>query len=249
MADGVDWYTYLGTASLAVGALGTASFGIVDGLKLISWVDLAGFERLFSGGRGGRYRPFYRWAGLDPLEPSMRAAYGDTAMDMLKAQYRCGRAKGDLNRLLRQGVRIGFAMMKTEDVVTAVKALGVDDDRARLAVSTLELARLQRAPAAGETAVAPPAISEDHRAAMARLETLIDARIDSALALSEKDYVTQTKVFATIVALVIAFGVGIPLGQPWIACLVVGLVAVPIAPVAKDVASAITEAVKIFRRA
>jgi hypothetical protein len=84
---------------------------------------------------------------------------------------------------------------------------------------------------------------------MARLETLIDARIDSALALAEKDYVTQTKVFATIVALVIAFGVGIPLGQSWIPCLIVGLVAVPIAPVAKDVASAITEAVKIFRRA
>ena len=82
-----------------------------------------------------------------------------------------------------------------------------------------------------------------------RFKDTIVATSSRALALAEKDYVTQTKIFATVVALVIAFVVGRSFGQSWVVCFVVGIIAVPIAPVAKDIASAISEAVKIFRRA
>jgi hypothetical protein len=103
-----DLSQYLGTVTLAVGALGTASYGVIDGMKLIPWVDLAGFERLFSSGgaAGGRMWPTKTKAGLDPLLPALTAAYGADAMDLLKTQYRAGRTKGDLPRTLRQGVRI-----------------------------------------------------------------------------------------------------------------------------------------------
>lgn len=51
----------LGTAALAIGALGTASYGIVDGIfKSFTWFDSAGFERVFAvGGKegdGGSFR-------------------------------------------------------------------------------------------------------------------------------------------------------------------------------------------------
>ncbi|MBA4682159.1 MAG: hypothetical protein H2075_05215 [Pseudomonas sp.] len=101
---------YLGTVALATGGLGAAAYGVVDGLKLIPWVDLAGFERLF-GSRssdGGRRWPMAQSAGLDPLLPALRAAYGAEVIELLKAQNRSGRSQGDLPRTLRQGIRIGL---------------------------------------------------------------------------------------------------------------------------------------------
>jgi hypothetical protein len=244
-----DLSQYLGTVTLAVGALGTASYGVVDGMKLIPWVELAGFERLFSGGgtAGGRMWPTTTKAGLDPLLPTLTAAYGADTMDLLKTQYRAGRAKGDLPRTLRQGVRIGFGMIPTKDIEKAAAGLGVAGDVALLAAGALELTRQQRPPAAGEAPKALPTVGDEQRAALARLETAIDARIDAALALAEMQYITQTKVLAMIVALVIAFGVGLYLGQDPALCFMVGIAAVPLAPVAKDLATALQEAVKVFR--
>lgn len=247
MADKLS--DYLGTTALAVGALGAASYGIVDGLKLVAWIDLAGFERLFSGGgvAGGRRWPTKHTVGLDPLLPALKAAYGADAMGLLKAQYRSGRAKGDLPRTLRQGVRIGFGTMRNDAVVAAAVGLGITENIASLAAAALALARAQRPPAAGEEPKPAPAIDDEQRAALARLETTIDARIDAALALADIQYVAQTKVLATIVAIAIAFGVGLYLGQSPVICFAVGLAAVPLAPVAKDLATALQEAVKAFR--
>jgi hypothetical protein len=47
-----------------------------------------------------------------------------------------------------------------------------------------------------------------------------------------------------IVSLAIAFGVGLMLGQNPAVCFVVGITAVPLAPVAKDLATALQSAVK-----
>ncbi len=248
----VDLSQYLGTTTLAVGALGAASYGIVDGLKIIRWVDLAGFERLFTrrGAAGGRRWPFKQRMGLDPLLPVLRVAYGTDVMELLEAQYRSGRGHGDLPRTLRQGVRIGFMMMTPDEVVATATRLGVAHEVASLAAEALLWSRAQRPAAAGEAAdtAGAKAIGEEHRAALARLETTIDARIDAALALGETAYVTQTKVLATIVALSIAVGVGLSLGQGLAVSFVVGIAAVPLAPVAKDLATALQEAVKALRR-
>jgi len=220
----------LGTLALAAGALGTAAFGIVDGLKVIPWIDLAGFERLFS--RTGRRWPTRIRANLDPLLPALTLAYGDDVMELLKAQYRSGRGKGDLPRTLRQGVRIGLGLMPAATAGQVGRALVA--------------ARSARPPALGqpEAIVAPLAITEDDRAALARLENAIDARIDAALVLADTLYVTQTKVVASMVAVGIGVLVGTMLGRPWWVGLFIGLVAVPLAPVAHDAATALQEAVK-----
>ena len=112
----------LGTASLAIGALGTASYGVVDGLyKSFTWFDSAGFERVFAvGGKEGgrRFFPTHK-ATLDPLLPALRIAYGSDVMELLRAQYRVGRASGDLPRTLRQGARIGFGVMEASSIALA----------------------------------------------------------------------------------------------------------------------------------
>ena len=187
-------------------------------------------------------------AGLSPLLPALKLAYGDEVMEVFRAQYRNGRAKGDLPRTLRQGVRIGLGMMPREEIIRLVLALGIAPETAELAADALVLARRMRPPAAGEPPSIPPVtISDDQRAALARLETTIDARIDAALCLADNQYVTQTRLYAMGVAIAIAFGVGLHMNQDPVVCLLVGLLAVPLAPIAKDLASALQSAVKVFR--
>lgn len=249
--DATQLSAYLGTVTLATGGLGAAAYGVVDGLKLIPWIDLAGFERLF-GSRstnGGRRWPMVQRAGLDPLLPTLQTAYGADAVELLKAQYRSGRSKGDLPKTLRQGVRIGFGVLSQEEITRAARALGVDEQAAQQAAAALITARNQRPPAAGEIPPnAPTSVSGEERSALARLETAIDARIDAALVLAEVQYVTQTKVLATIVALAIAFGVGSFLEAKPLVSLIIGLAAVPLAPVAKDLATALQEAVRALKK-
>jgi hypothetical protein len=235
----------LGTTALAVGALGTAAYGIVDGLKFCPWIDLAGFERLFSGGgkAGGRMWPIKHKATLDPLLPALKAAYGSDAMDLLKSQYRSGRSKGDLPRTLRQGVRIGFSMIEPEKIVSAAIGLGLAKSVAALAADTIKLG-LEPSPAAGDDPKPEATVTAEQRSALARLETAIDARIDANLAMADVEYVTQAKIWAMIVSIGIALWVGWLLHQNWAASLVVGITAVPLAPVAKDLATALQSAVK-----
>ncbi|MBA4682160.1 MAG: hypothetical protein H2075_05220 [Pseudomonas sp.] len=90
-------------------------------------------------------------------------------------------------------------------------------------------------------------MGDEERSALARLETAIDARIDAALVLADVQYVTQTKILAMGVALAIAFGVGSFLEATLVVSMMVGLAAVPLAPVAKDLATALQEAVKALK--
>lgn len=241
----------LSTTVLAIGALGTAAFGIVDGFKLIPWIDQAGFEHLFSAGRIGFRSPWSaRWAhsNLDPLFPALKRAYGDDVMNLLKLQYRAGRSKGDLPRTLRQGVRIGFSFMDKDEIEKIAVKLGLPRAISQRAANAVATFSAVRPPATGQTAVAVAAPSDEERAAMANLETAIDARIDAALVLAESQYVTQTKVLALVVSLVIALVVGYLLDQQPVISLVVGLVAVPLAPIAKDLATALQSAVTALKK-
>jgi hypothetical protein len=243
----------LGATVLAIGALGTAAFGIVDGFKLIPWIDQAGFEHLFSAGRVGGSSPWKSkrlQSNLDPLFPALKLAYGDDVMRLLKTQYRAARSKGDLPRTLRQGVRIGFSLMTDKQITEVAVGLGLPAASAKLAGSTVARLSTVRPPAKGEApAAAPePAPTDAERAAMARLETAIDARIDAALVLAEVKYVTQTKVLALFVSLAIAGLVGYLLDQNLVTILVVGLTAVPLAPIAKDVATALQSAVTALKK-
>ncbi|GMV51333.1 hypothetical protein FBQ96_11515 [Nitrospirales bacterium NOB] len=249
----------LGTAALAIGALGGASQGIVDGLfKSFTWFDSAGFERVFAveGKEGGRRWPVMYKTTLDPLLPVLKIAYGKDVMELLRAQYRSGRVSGDLPRTLRQGVRIGFGMMEVQTIVLVATELGVSADMATLAAQAIDSARRQRSQSeqfkseGDSVSSSQPAMTDEQRSAMARLETMIDARIDAALALADTQYVSQTKLLATFVSLVISFAVGWSLdmvpGQ-WGWCLLVGLAAVPLSPVAKDLSTAIHEAAKTLK--
>lgn len=164
---------------------------------------------------------------LGLIMETLKIAYGPDYENLLRAQYR-GEQR-ELVRVIRQGVRIGLT---EENASQVAKFLGmVDADKLK------EAARLVRE--GGE-------LPAELRNVLGRFELAVDARIDAALTLAQNYYVGAVRVVASIVALIIALAVGIYQGFIFQA-LLVGGAAVPLAPVAKDLVTALQSASKAIR--
>jgi len=211
----------LGQMVLAAGALGTAAFGIVEGLK---WTAL---------GRGG-FSQIPKTLG-DSLMGALKHAYGPDYLDLLMAQYRSGRAKGELPRSLRQGIRIG---LRPENAAGMADQVGVVDSDTLTAIA--------------EKLMRDGKLEDDEKSRLARFELAVDARIDAALALAERAYLGWVRGWATVfsigLALVAAVSIagGIDKAQ-WTSAIIVGIAAVPLAPIAKDISKALQSAATAIR--
>lgn len=205
----------LGAAVLAVGALGTAAFGIVEGLKRWRLVGEAGFEAIVRI--------------LGPLMDTLRSAYGPDAIGLLRAQYR-GDSQ-DLARTMRQGTRLGLSARNAEKLAAA---LGV--------VGATELAEAAAAVESGHE------LTAEQRNVIGRFELAADARIDAAMILALDRYKGTVRIAASFVAVAIALGVGEQFENVTrLESLLIGIAAVPLAPVAKDVATAVRAAAEALR--
>lgn len=200
---------------LAAGAVGTAAFGIVEGLKVFPIVGEAGFGELLRV--------------LGGLRGPLTVAYGEGADAVLRGLYR-----GDpqaLGRVLRQGVRVGL----TRANAPAVAAVLGGVDAAALAD-------------AADVALTAPNPTAAQRTILGRFELAADARIDAALAAAQSRYAVSARLWAMAAALLLAVGGKAAVGaDDWAATLIVGIAAVPLAPIAKDVASGIQAAVRALK--
>lgn len=216
----MDWnLDQLGELILAAGGLGIAAFGIVEGLKW-SRLGVAGFAR------GMRL--------LGHLTDALAVAYGGDWAELLKAQYRQGRVSGELPRTVRQGVRAGLRGDNAEAIgdqlgLPAPAALGEVADK---------LARGKK-------------LTDDETNLLGRFELAADARIDAAMGLADSRYVVAQRLAAAAVAFLIALTAVVFLepGTPrsWGLAVLVGLSAVPLAPISKDVVSALQAAQQALR--
>lgn len=214
----------LAQMALATGALGTAAFGIVEGLK---WTAL---------GRSG-FSQIPKALG-DSLMGALENAYGSTYRDLLKAQYRDGRGKGNLPRTLRQGIRIGLRPCNAADMAKHVGV--VDGEDMRIIAEKLK---------AGDD------LDPTQKSQLGRFELAVDARIDAALALAERAYLGWVRGWATMFSIALAMGAaggiymqgGDEARFQWQLALIVGIAAVPLAPIAKDVSKALQAATTAIR--
>jgi len=207
-----------GELILAAGALGTAAFGIVEGLKWIPLVGEAGFASAL------------KLLG-SALMSTLVTAYGAQFERMLRAQYRG--EQEDFAKTVRQGLRIGLTPNNAEEIG---KTLGVVDP-----------VKLREAAAAVDTGAT---LTPEQRNAIARFELAADARVDAALTLAHDHYTRLSKTLAGLVALIIAVAAayGLEPGGSLVGrAVLVGLTAVPLAPVAKDVAGALKAASEALR--
>ncbi|MEP6547277.1 MAG: hypothetical protein ABJD53_07400 [Gammaproteobacteria bacterium] len=211
----------VGTIIAAAGALGTACFGIVEALK---WTPLgeAGFSQI------------PELLGPDLLG-ALHVAYGPDYEKLLRAQYRQdSQGQSLIAKALRQGVRLGL---------TADNAAGI--------AAFLGTVNPQTLHDAAQNVAKGVALASADQNAIGRFEMAVDARIDSALSRARDVYLGAVRCTAGVLAIIIAESV-LAISGPSeevspIGALLVGLVAVPLAPIANDVVAALQAATKALR--
>jgi hypothetical protein len=202
---------------MAAGALGTAAFGIVEGLKRSAWIGEAGFPTILRI--------------LGRIVDTLAVAYGPDVEALLRAQYR-GEPR-ELARVIRQGARIGLT---PQNALPVAQAFGLVDPHT--------LAEAAEALNAGDD------LRPELRNVLGRFELAVDARIDAALTLAQNEYAMAARLAASAISVGIALVVGWrmdPTGAQLPVAAIVGFLAVPLAPVAKDLVSALKSASQALR--
>jgi len=216
-------YDELATIIVATAALGNAASAIVQALKW-RFLRTAGFARIPAV------------LGVALME-AVRSTYGPGAEKLLQAHYCQGRSAGQLGKTLRQGVRIGLTENNAEPLARAV---GVQ-------VSAEELPKIAKALASGNT------LTDSQRNLLGRYELAADERIGAALALAEEAYRQWVRLWAMLVAVALGLIASYLLSEPstdttwFIRGLMVGVAAVPLAPIAHNLQKAFTEARRTAR--
>lgn len=246
----------------AVGALGVAAFGLVEALGKTLFVFPI---------PGTRFRlglPYVGFSRVDRLlrliEPAMEASYGHDYRTIVRQQYRAGRSAGQAPETIRQGVRLGLPFLSpaaASGVIAAVWGLpAAEAQRLAAALTTPIPAGPQPSGAAAAATLA------NDQALAARFATALDTRVRAVFDLAEQVYQTRAQFWAGLVA------VGLSLGyhaatlttatktsvtaaatsqsgaEGWVIALLIGLVAVPLAPAAKDLSSSLSDALSALSK-
>lgn len=210
--------TEIGSWITATGALGTAAFGLVDATKI---VGDGGISRAgFSGLR----------AALQPFAAALARAVGEADwVDFLRAHWINGRSKAEQKAIVRSLIRLGL------DEKTA-PAMAIDGavDGGRLAEVAAKLAK-------GDL------LDERDLNVLGRLDAAVEARLDAAFDRAEQRYKNSARllagVFSVALGVTAAHLLGVDLGQGLLA----GFLAVPLAPVAKDLVSSLSAAARAVK--
>jgi hypothetical protein len=251
----LDWSQF-GMIVAAIGALGTAAFGVVESLG-----------KVFAGtyGREGHHGHFgLPYVGLAkvktmarPLASSLKCAYGDDYAEIIAEQYRAGRSAGSAPDTIRQGVRLGLPFLgvdAAQKVIAAVWDLSPEMSRALAqALQALPPSGQAPAPTPPPTPASPPTPTPvpppiDPAVALAgRFAAALDARISAAFQIAEEQYEAAAKSWSGLAAIVLSIGLTVGLDGAFhlghvVAAFGAGLVAVPLAPVAKDLATSLQNA-------
>ncbi len=206
------WETLV-QAVAAVGALGAASVGLVDATKFA---------------RGGVSNAGYRalQAGLKPYAAAFRKAIGADWEDGFRNAWLNGAAKADQLSGARNYIRLGLAQSTVDDLTPVIP---VDVKAFRTAVGKIE---------AGKP------LTPQEFDLVGRFDASVDARLGAAYDRAEQIYRSGARTAAGGVS------IGLALLAWWIVLaadakyfglsLLAGIVAVPIAPVIKDLLSALS---------
>lgn len=217
IGSGSTALAYLVSLIGAIGALGSAAFALVDASKI--------------GGKGGVSN-----VGFKDLERVVRrfAAALDRAIGpdewraAVHAHWINGRPREQQKAIVKALIRLGLDTGTAPGLAT----VGHVDPGALAAVA----AKLEQ----GE-----PLLEPDINV-LGRLDASIDAQLDAAFDRADQRYRNVSRVWAGVVAVVLSLAAAMALGE-WDRlplAVVVGLLAVPLSPIAKDLASSLAAAAK-----
>ena len=261
----------------AAGALGVAAYGLVDAVGktlFVFDVPVTGMRRRSKDGfpetrLARRYRlglPFVGYsrvrALMEDLAPALKATYGDDFETIIREQYRAGRGQGLAPETIRQGVRLGLPFLGAELAGGVIhRVWGLDHGRSYALASALLRPHPDRPREPDESLSEREELEALDLAG--RFATALDTKVQAAFDVAEQMYQARAQFWAgvTAVALALVFQASltplpglrvwaywsaIDLGA-WARALIIGLAAVPLAPLAKDLASKFSDALGALR--
>jgi|CZKF01.1.fsa_nt_gi hypothetical protein len=230
MVNGLQDYQ-LGQVITAIGGLGTAAFGLVDAAKSsirgINRIGLKHIQEVVAS-----LTP--EGAGAGAPVNALRQA---DILQTLEANWVNGADLASQKAIAKSLIKLHLSASNASAV--AVKA-NVDPDV--LSAVAANIATGTR-------------LSQPQGDAYARFDLIVTALLDEAYQLSDQKYRNGTRTLAAIVAVVLAVAGGWSLVGTWnfwyttdpILALLVGLLATPLAPIAKDLSSALAAAVNTMQ--
>jgi len=216
----------LGAALAGLSALSAAAFGLLDSTKA------------FDGGASNIGKGQIRGA-MTPFAPALDNALGAGAWwPVLEANWIAGVAKADQKAKAQALIKLGLSSTNAEQVAAAAH---VDPRALTAAVEKLETGA---------------ALSDADLNVLGRMNAAVEALLDAAYERADQQYRNTCRVLAGAIALGLAIAAwalwtpttGTPAPSIF-AAIAVGVLAVPFAPVAKDLTSALSAALNALKAA
>lgn len=242
----VDMINNLGKEVVAIGALGTAAFGLVDSFKALpgGGISRSGFKFI----RAAIVKLTPPVPALDKTELSQ-----ESILYALQSQWINGVEKGNQISIAKSLIKLRL----TPDTATALAAATGVDAEILKSVAT----KIQKGAATApnpQNPGDPNAFTTQEFDIYGRFDLLLNTLLDQAYQRADQCYRNIARASAIPVAVVLAvigaalvFGItfrnfGANLDKLGIAVLA-GLISTPIAPIAKDIASAVSTAAQAFQ--
>jgi len=209
---------YVPNAIAAIGALGTAAYGLVDSSKAVR------------GGASNHGFSFIQTA-LQPFKAALDKLGAGVADKTLRANWLNGVAKADQKAAAKALVRLG---------------LGADVAGALATGTNISVAALS---AAAQKIDDGTPLTQADMNILAQFDARLSAILDAAYERADQQYRNAAKLWSCAVAVLLSLVAGwMIVGWPqfWpdgvVEAILIGLVATPLAPVAKDLASSLQAA-------
>jgi hypothetical protein len=214
---------------MAVGGLGTAAFGVLEAMKpvfpVINYIGFGGISKAV--------------ISLTPVEAGggapVNALPRTKVLDSLRANWANGNDLGNQKTIAKSLIKLH---MSTGNAAALAAATNVDATLLTQAATSI---------AAGT------ALTQQQSDAYARFDLIVTALLDEVYQHADQYYRNWMRGLAAAIAVVLAVAGGYVVEsgfQNWgqlLAAVLVGLLAIPLAPIAKDVATALSTAVNTMQ--
>jgi hypothetical protein len=217
--------TSLANFIAAAGGLGTAAYGLVDVSKAVrGGISNAGFA--------------YIRRALEPFDAALRHIGNASPMETVRANWLNGAPQSDQKAIAKSLIRLGLS---PSNAPALAEATGIDSDALKAAANKIN--------------AGTPLEPQDTNI-LGRFDAIADGILDGGFERADQQYRNSAKAAAAIVAIILAaIGGGILHAQSdgtsdyvfspdFLLALLVGIVATPLAPIAKDLSSSLAAAVR-----
>jgi hypothetical protein len=222
----------LGHIITAIGGLGTAAFGLLEVAKpVFPWINHIGF-----GGIRGTV------AALTPDEPNAKqpvnALPQKNIVKSVLANWVNGTDLASQKAIAKSLVKLHLSAGNANDLAVATN---VDP---------------QLLTQVAESIVSETALTQPQSDAYSRFDLIVTAMLDEAYQYADQAYRNSTRGLAAVIAVLLAMAGGWILAGSWqnfwlnpdmFQAILVGLLATPLAPIAKDLSSALSTAVNTMQ--